>query len=126
MLSMEDTHLCYSKITGTQWSCMQNKHWPYFFFFKEIHKMMMPAHALPQNGCYFASASMWQKAIYILHTRCKLTTTLQQRPIVQLCTSQSGHHTVASVCLLTTYYRIHTVIIIILYIEPLLDLRLSK
>lgn len=54
----------------------------FFFFFKEIHKMMLPAHTPPQNGCYFASASMWQKAIYILHTQCKLTTTLQQRSIV--------------------------------------------
>lgn len=57
--------------------------------------MKMAGHALPQNACYFASASMWQKAIYILHSLCKLTTTLQQRPAVQLC-SQSGHHTVTS------------------------------
>lgn len=40
----------------------------FFSFLQEIHKMM-PAHTLPQNGCYFASASMWWKAIYILHTQ---------------------------------------------------------
>lgn len=95
-------------------ACKTNTH--AFFFLQGIHKIMMAAHALPQNGCYFASASMWQKAIYILHTLCKLTTTLQQRPIVQPCRSQSDHRTVSSVisCLLTVIASIHTVRIIIL------------
>lgn len=83
----------------------RNKH-------QKIDKMIMPAHTLPQNGCYFASASVWQKAIYILHAPNKFTTT-QQRPTVQLSNHQTAARSVIS-CLLRAYYRIHTAITIIL------------
>lgn len=80
MLLMRILHLWFSNIPGTQLSFVQTKCCPNFL--QDVHKTMEPAQRLPQNCCYFASASVWQKAINILHTLCKLTTTRQQRPTV--------------------------------------------
>lgn len=50
---------------------MQNKLVTIIIILPEIHMMITPIHAIPQNCCYFASASVWEKAIKILHTLCK-------------------------------------------------------
>lgn len=46
----------YAKITGTH-LCKTNTAIYLFIFLQEIHEMNMPAHTLPQNGCYFASVA---------------------------------------------------------------------
>lgn len=87
------------------------------FSLQWVHKMMMPAHTLPQKGCCFASASVWQHTIYNLHTlqadnhtATKSNYTDMYRPAVRSSQVQSQCYVFGQ-----SHYKMSTVTIFLVY-----------